>query len=92
MEKQVVTYDVLKKHGVGWDEAWAVVEHLDRNSRPCGYLYMDGNMWCILSGQNLQVGTSGFGKTVEDACVDFMWSTRGRREDNKPTSKNEASA
>ena len=31
----------------------------------------DGNMWCILLGENLQDGISGFGETVINACLDF---------------------
>lgn len=34
--------------------------------------YMDGNQWCILKGDNIQVGVVGFGDTKEDALVDFI--------------------
>lgn len=31
----------------------------------------DGNMWCVLYGENLQEGVSGFGKTLAEAILDF---------------------
>lgn len=34
--------------------------------------YMDRNQWCILKGDNIQVGIVGFGDTKEDALVDFI--------------------
>lgn len=34
--------------------------------------YMDGDQWCILKGDNIQVGVVGFGDTKEDALVDFI--------------------
>lgn len=33
--------------------------------------YKDGNKWCVLLGQNLQVGISGFGDTPLEAIKDF---------------------
>jgi hypothetical protein len=32
---------------------------------------IDGNMWCVLYGDNLQDGVAGFGDTPEAACADF---------------------
>ena len=39
--------------------------------------YIDGNMWCVLHGDNLQVGIAGFGNSPELAMVDFdrNWNT-----------------
>jgi len=34
-------------------------------------LSQDGNMWCVLLGENLQEGLAGFGDTPEHACIDF---------------------
>ena len=34
--------------------------------------YKDGNEWCILVGPDLQVGTAGFGQTLNDALIDFL--------------------
>jgi len=36
----------------------------------------DGNKWCCLHGDNLQVGIAGFGDTPEAACLAFdnAWS------------------
>lgn len=31
----------------------------------------DGNQWCYLLGENLQVGVAGFGDTVMTACINF---------------------
>ncbi len=33
---------------------------------------LDGNMWCVLWGDNLQEGISGWGETPELAMSDFM--------------------
>lgn len=34
-------------------------------------LMADGDMWCALLGENLQVGVAGFGKTVAEAMTAF---------------------
>ena len=34
-------------------------------------VFIDGNMWCALYGENLQDGVAGFGKSPEDAEADF---------------------
>lgn len=34
--------------------------------------FMDGNQWCILKGDNIQVGVVGFGDTKEDALINFI--------------------
>lgn len=34
-------------------------------------LFMDGNMWCVLYGDNLMDGIAGFGETVYKAILDF---------------------
>jgi hypothetical protein len=31
----------------------------------------DGNKWCVLLGENLQVGIAGFGDTPYQAILDF---------------------
>lgn len=33
--------------------------------------YKDGNMWCVLLGDNIQEGICGFGKTPYKAILDF---------------------
>jgi hypothetical protein len=33
--------------------------------------FKDGNMWCVLLGENLQEGISGFGETPLMAVLDF---------------------
>lgn len=35
-------------------------------------LNKDGNQWCYLYGENLQVGVAGFGDTPYLAMVDFV--------------------
>lgn len=42
-------------------------------------VYKDGDKWCALYGDNIQVGVCGFGETPEKACWDFdeAW-TKGR--------------
>jgi len=34
-------------------------------------IYQDGNMHCVLLGENIQDGVAGFGETVQIAMVDF---------------------
>lgn len=34
-------------------------------------IFTDGNAWCALLGDDLQVGVAGFGGTPEEACADF---------------------
>lgn len=34
-------------------------------------LYIDGNQWCVLYGDNIQEGLVGFGDTPAKAVVDF---------------------
>lgn len=34
-------------------------------------IYIDGNMWCVLYGDNLQDGIAGFGETPAQAMNDF---------------------
>lgn len=34
-------------------------------------LFIDGNQWCALYGDNIQEGIAGFGDTPADALVDF---------------------
>ena len=34
-------------------------------------LFVDGNKWCALYGEDLQNGVAGFGDTPIAACVDF---------------------
>jgi hypothetical protein len=34
-------------------------------------LARDGNQWCVLYGENLQVGIAGFGDSPHQAIMDF---------------------
>jgi hypothetical protein len=34
-------------------------------------LFIDGNQWCALYGENLQDGVAGFGDSPAKACSDF---------------------
>ncbi len=34
-------------------------------------VYKDGNMWCCLYGDNIQIGVCGFGETPDKACLEF---------------------
>jgi len=33
--------------------------------------FKDGNMWCVLFGENVQEGVAGFGESPFEAIVDF---------------------
>ncbi len=39
----------------------------------------DGDEWCALLGDNIQVGVSGFGMSPEEACraFDAAWRSKG---------------
>lgn len=41
-------------------------------------IYIDGNKWCALYGDNLQDGVAGFGDSPADAMYDFdrNWSVK----------------
>jgi hypothetical protein len=34
-------------------------------------LYKDGQQWCVLYGENIQEGVSGFGKSPNEAIINF---------------------
>lgn len=34
-------------------------------------LFIDGNQWCALYGENIQDGVAGFGDSPADACAAF---------------------
>jgi hypothetical protein len=38
-------------------------------------IFIDGDHWCCLLGDDLQSGVAGFGKSPYEACMDFdkMW-------------------
>lgn len=38
-------------------------------------IFLDGNMWCALRGQDLQVGESGFGETPKAALAGLLGMT-----------------
>ena len=40
-------------------------------------IYIDGDQWCALYGEDLQCGVAGFGKSPADAMWDFdrNWNT-----------------
>jgi hypothetical protein len=56
-------------------EAMAFIAAPHVRMRPS--VYPDGDKWCCLYGDDLQVGIAGFGDTAEQACAAFdrAWST-----------------
>lgn len=40
-------------------------------------VFRDGDQWCALYGDNIQVGVAGFGPSPEKACMNFdrAWCT-----------------
>jgi hypothetical protein len=42
-------------------------------------VFPDGDMWCALLGDDLQIGVSGFGKTPQEACAAFDEAWRNGR-------------
>ena len=49
-------------------------------------VFMDGNQWCALYGDNLQDGVSGFGNSPAEAVYDFdkSWSAKLKVEEPTP--------
>lgn len=41
--------------------------------------FKDGNSWCVRYGDDLQVGIASFGKTPEEAMINFDTVMRGDR-------------
>jgi hypothetical protein len=42
-------------------------------------IFLDGDAWCALYGEDLQIGLVGFGATPSDACADFdFWYNHGK--------------
>ena len=54
-------------------EVWKIAGY--EHSRPSAVwrpkVYIDGNQWCALYGDNLQDGVAGFGDSPEKAMLDF---------------------
>ena len=50
-------------------EAAAFISAPHTRMRP--RVFPDGNMWCALYGDDLQMGVAGFGATPAAACADF---------------------
>lgn len=42
-------------------------------------LSKDGNQWCVLVGEDLQVGVAGFGHSISGAVADFKTNLRNPR-------------
>ncbi len=60
-------YDYQRAH----QEYWTAVD----KDRYCFKLkiklFIEGNQWCCLFGDNIQDGVAGFGKSPHDAMLDF---------------------
>lgn len=56
---------------IGWfaNAMMAMYDHVKRQTEID--LYLDGDQYCLLWGTNLQEGVAGFGKTKEEALMDF---------------------
>jgi hypothetical protein len=61
-------------------EVWqqAAYEHMRPSAVFRPVLSKDGNMWCALYGENIQIGVTGFGETPDAAMREFdkAWSAR----------------
>ena len=59
------------------DTMYSLVEVLSENSEMKLFaalkprVFIDGNMWCVLYGENLHDGVAGFGETPMEAVCDF---------------------
>ena len=50
-------------------------------------LQRDGNQWCVLYGEDLQVGIAGFGDNIHLAILDFNSQWYKKISDEKPKGK-----
>ena len=50
-------------------------------------LQRDGNQWCVLYGEDLQVGIAGFGDSPADAILEFSGQWYKKISDEKPKGK-----
>lgn len=78
-----------------FDISWAV-SRVEESLKDCGYaydrpsaiyrprLFLDGNAYCALYGENLMDGCAGFGETADAAMWDF---DKNWREQKAPTPK-----
>ena len=71
MENQIIVEIAGLMHDINM-KAYSVACEMQR---PCVIfkprITLDGNMWCVILGENLQDGVCGFGKTPEKAFADF---------------------
>jgi hypothetical protein len=45
-------------------------------------MFPDGNLWCVLYGEDVQSGVVGFGDTPEHAAEQFDWAWRNQKASN----------
>ena len=68
--------------GIAQDISIAVERVREASMRPSVLyrprIFVDGNQWCALYGDNLQDGVAGFGSFPEEAMLDFdtQWKVR----------------
>lgn len=73
------SFDISHQTACLYQDASMAIEHFAeagrQQQRPFMLLrpkiYIDGNMWCALYGENLQDGVAGFGETPHKASVQF---------------------
>ena len=50
-------------------------------------VYKDGNAWCALEGEDIQIGVCGFGDTPDAACAAFDLAWLNERPNAQSTPK-----
>lgn len=84
---QMLDYEI--QHGIESDVSLAmqaIREYFCQTAAEMSYpsalfkprLFIDGNRWCALYGDNLQEGVAGFGSSPEEAMTAFnvAWKTK----------------
>jgi len=69
-DKQMMIVDSVT-HSFRMACAEIVQEHTSYHATLRPRLFIDGNQWCALYGENLQDGVAGFGDTPSKALRDF---------------------
>ena len=64
-----ITLDFMQRYAVGMYEYACKINEPFTLYRP--KIFIDGNQWCALYGENIQEGVAGFGDSPEKAVADF---------------------
>lgn len=86
--RDALTNGTQLQHGA-WDNDYqASLERREPSYMYRPRLFIDGNQWCALYGENLQEGVSGFGDSPALAYADFDRAWHAKLPESKDMSQN----